>query len=254
MVKIKVQGIRKNFFRKGIQTEAIKGLSLNVNEKEFVTIIGPSGCGKTTFLRILAGLIPYDAGSIFVDGKPVEGPGFDRAMVFQQFNLYPWRNILDNVSIGLELRGYPKNKRYEIAQKYIKLVGLTGFEKHYPQEMSGGMQQRAGLARALAVNPDILLMDEPFASVDAQTRETLQTETLKIWSETQKTVVFITHSIDEAVYLSDRIILLTPRPGKVAEIFDVDLPRPRWSYDTHAHPVFVNLRSKISNILKQSQP
>ena len=228
------------------------GISLSIRENEFISIIGPSGCGKTTLLKIIDGLIPHDSGQILINGKRISAPGPDRAVVFQTFALLPWRTVLANVEFSLELRRVAKEERTNIARDYLKRVGLEDFEHHYPHELSGGMQQRAGLARALAVNPLILLMDEPFGSVDAQTRQLLQEELLQLWQREQKTVIFITHSMDEAVYLSDRVVVMTPRPGRVAEILDVPLPRPRIADDVRRDPKFVDLTNYIWNSLKKA--
>jgi NitT/TauT family transport system ATP-binding protein len=211
-----------------------------------------SGCGKTTLLKIIDGLIPYDSGKILIDGKQVTAPGPDRAVVFQAFALLPWRTVLANVEFSLELRRLPKEDRTNIARDYLRRVGLADFENHYPHELSGGMQQRAGLARALAVNPSILLMDEPFGAVDAQTRQLLQEELLELWQRERKTVIFITHSMDEAVYLSDRVVVMTPRPGTVAEILDVPLPRPRVSEEVRRDGKFVDLTNYIWESLKKA--
>lgn len=206
---------------------ALSGIDLEVRDNEFLTVIGPSGCGKTTLLRIIAGLIPYDQGEVSINGQPVTGPGPDRSVVFQSFALLPWADVLTNVVFGLEIRGVAKAVRDAKAVELIKLVGLKGFENRLPKELSGGMQQRVGLARALAVDPDILLMDEPFGSLDEQTRRLLQEQLLRIWEQERKTVVFITHSMDEAVMLGDRVMLMTPRPGRVKEMINVPLKRPR---------------------------
>jgi NitT/TauT family transport system ATP-binding protein len=253
--KIVVKDLHKEFTKRdgGIHI-AIDQLSLGVKPAEFVSVIGPSGCGKTTFIRILAGLIPFDSGEVLIDDKPVTGPGTDRAMVFQTFNLLPWRTVLKNIELGLEstARRITPEERTKRAMEAIELVGLRNFEKFYPFEISGGMQQRTGLARALATDPEVLLMDEPFASVDAQTREFLQDELLRIWAKTRKTIVFITHSIDEAVYLSDRVFVLTPSPARVLNEFEVPLKHPRWEYDAKATEEYGSLRSKIWHILKNS--
>src|SRR5919109_64743 len=253
---VEVQGISKIFHKsvKNSTTElnALANVNLSVRENEFVSIIGPSGCGKTTLLKIIDGLIPCDRGEISIDGRRVSTPGPDRAVVFQTFALLPWRSVLANVEFSLELRQIPKEERTSIARDYLKRVGLADFEHHYPHELSGGMQQRAGLARALAVNPMILLMDEPFGSVDAQTRQLLQEELLKLWQHEQKTVIFITHSMDEAVYLSDRVVIMTPRPGHVVEILDVPLPRPRTASDVRRDPKFVDLTNYIWDSLKKA--
>jgi NitT/TauT family transport system ATP-binding protein len=227
---IRVRGLSKQFGGVDHGNGSVLALSeigLEVRDNEFITVIGPSGCGKTTLLRIIAGLIPHDRGEITIDGKPVTGPGPDRAVVFQNFALMPWADVLANVTFGLEVRGTPKDVCQAKAKELIKLVGLEHFEKRLPKELSGGMQQRVGLARALAVNPKILLMDEPFGSLDEQTRRLLQEQLLRLWEHERKTVVFITHSMDEAVMLGDRVMLMTPRPGRVKEMIDVPLKRPR---------------------------
>src|SRR4029077_13021937 len=233
------------------EVKALTDVNLSVRANEFVSIIGPSGCGKTTLLKIIDGLIPCDSGQISINGKQVTTPGPDRAVVFQTFALLPWRTVLANVEFSLELRRVAKEERTSIARDYLKRVGLEEFEHHYPHELSGGMQQRAGLARALAVNPMILLMDEPFGSVDAQTRQLLQEELLDPWQRKQKTVVFVTHSMDDAVYLSDRVLLMTPRPGKVAEVWDVPLPRPRIADEVRRDRKFVDLTNYIWDSLKK---
>jgi len=253
---VDIQGVSKSFHKtvKENTTEirALSDVSLSVRENEFVSIIGPSGCGKTTLLKMIDGLIPYDSGRIVINGKPVTAPGPDRAVVFQSFALLPWRTVLANVEFSLELRQLSKEERAKTARDYLKRVGLAEFENHYPHELSGGMQQRAGLARALAVNPAILLMDEPFGAVDAQTRQLLQEELLELWQRERKTVIFVTHSMDEAVYLSDRVVVMTPRPGKVAEILDVPLPRPRVSEQVRRHAKFVDLTNYIWESLKRA--
>lgn len=253
---VEIQRVSKTFQKMVKQTtlavRALADVDLSVREKEFISIIGPSGCGKTTLLRIVDGLIPCDEGQILIDGKNVTGPGHDRAVVFQAFALLPWRTVLGNVEFSLELHGVPRAERTEIARSTLERVGLLEFENHFPHELSGGMQQRAGLARALAVNPLILLMDEPFGSVDAQTRQLLQEELLDLWQREKKTVIFVTHSMDEAVYLSDRVVIMTPRPGRVAEILDVPLPRPRASDDVRRSPEFVELTNYIWDSLKRA--
>ena len=219
--------VGKSFGTGARATAALDSVAFTVADEAFICLVGPSGCGKTTVLRLLAGLIAPDSGRVLINGVPVAGPGPDRAVVFQQPTLLPWANVLANVAIGLDLRGVSKSDREEAARGLIRTVGLNGFERHYPRQLSGGMQQRVGLARALAVNPDILLMDEPFASVDAQTRRLLQDELLRIHTVTRKTIVFVTHDIDEAVRLGDRVLLMTPRPGRIADDVAIELPRPR---------------------------
>ena len=205
----------------------LDAIDLRVQAREFVAVLGPSGCGKTTLLRILAGLTGWDAGDVLVQGRPVTGPGRDRAMVFQDFALLPWATVLDNVCFGLELAGTARAERTAIGNQLIDAVGLTGFAAHYPHQLSGGMQQRVGLARALAVDPDILLLDEPFGSLDSLTRRTLQEDLLRLHDTRPKTVLLVTHSVDEAARLGDRVVLLSRRPTRVVEVVDTGLPRPR---------------------------
>jgi len=205
--------------------EALKDVSLMLPHGRLSTLLGPSGCGKTTLLKIIAGLIPPSSGEVWVKGKKVEGPGPERAFVFQDFALLPWANVLRNVAFGLELRGIPKEQRSEIARRQIAEAGLSDFESSYPHQLSGGMKQRVGLARALAVDADIILMDEPFSSVDEQTRRKFQEELLDLLRHKQKTVIFVTHSIEEAAYLSDQIVLLSPRPGTVSKIIQPNIER-----------------------------
>lgn len=213
--------------RTGKHLLALDKVNLEVHRGEFVSIVGPSGCGKTTFLSCVDGLMPVTAGSIKLDGKEVTGPSHDRAMVFQQASLLPWRTVMGNVVYGLELQGWDKKRARERGREFITLVGLDGFADSYPSELSGGMQQRVNLARALATDPEMLLLDEPFAALDAQTREFMQAELLKIWRATKKTALFITHQINEAIYLADRVLVFSARPGHVREDIRIDLPRPR---------------------------
>jgi NitT/TauT family transport system ATP-binding protein len=213
--------------RTGTPLVALDGINLRINEGEFVAIVGPSGCGKTTFLSVVDGLIASTSGQILVDGEIVTKPGPDRAVVFQDASLLPWRTVLNNVRYGLECLGVGSREAQARAVRLIALVGLTGFEHHYPHELSGGMQQRVNLARALVVDPKILLMDEPFAALDAQTRELMQEELTRIWAEARKTVLFITHQIDEAIYLADRVVVFSGRPGRVKDSIPVDIERPR---------------------------
>src|SRR5574340_431310 len=214
MYKVEVEGVSKSFYRrdggKFTLLKILEDLSFTVRDKEFIVIVGPSGCGKTTLLRLIDGLIQPDSGRITIGGKSPSRPGPDKGVVFQSFRLLPWKNVVENIEFPMVIQGLPKQTRIQRAIEHVKLVGLTGFENSYPHELSGGMQQRVGLARALTMNPEILLMDEPFASIDAQTREFMQLELLKIWSQKKSTVIFVTHSLDEAVLLADRIILLGP--------------------------------------------
>jgi NitT/TauT family transport system ATP-binding protein len=209
------------------ELEVLSNINVDVGEGEFVSIVGPSGCGKTTFLRIVDGLEPFDSGTVAIGGRPITKPGPDRAFVFQADSLQPWRNVWSNAAIGLEIQGRLSSQERTHLSELLELVGLKGFEKFYPRQLSGGMRQRVNLARALAVHPEVLLMDEPFAALDAQTREIMQTELLRIWSAAKSTVLFITHQIDEAVYLSDRVLVFSRRPGRLQEDIRIDLPRPR---------------------------
>jgi NitT/TauT family transport system ATP-binding protein len=228
---------------------ALSDFDIEVGDGEFLSIVGPSGCGKSTFLNILLGLIKPDSGDLLMHGRRISGPGADRAMVFQEFGLLPWRTVQHNIELGLELKKVPGEKRRVIAERLIKLVGLSGFETHYPHELSGGMKQRVGLARALATDPDVLLMDEPFAALDAQTRDLMQAELLRIWREARKTVLFVTHQIDEAIYLSDRVMVMSKRPGRSKKIFAINLPRPR-DYEMRVTREFNDLKLEIWNTLK----
>ncbi|ALE07077.1 ABC transporter ATP-binding protein [Arthrobacter sp. ERGS1:01] len=227
----------------------LDGVNLDVRPGEFLTIVGPSGSGKTTLLDLLAGLTRPAGGAVLVDGKEVTGPGHDRAVVFQQYALFPWRTASTNVSIGLEGTGLNRRRRAAKALEYLELVGLAGFAERYPHELSGGMKQRVAIARSLAYEPDILLMDEPFAALDAQTREQLQDELLRIWKETGKTVVFITHGIDEAVYLGQRVAVLSSRPGRLKAIVDIDLGERDGEADIRSTPGFSEHRHKVWTLL-----
>ena len=207
--------------------EVLKEISVEIGQGEFVSLVGPSGCGKTTFLRIVAGLETKSSGRIELDGVEISGPGTDRGFVFQSDSLLPWRTVMDNALTGLQVAGRINKDTIARVKDTLRLVGLGGFEKYYPRQLSGGMRQRVNLARALAVDPQILLMDEPFSALDAQTREIMQTELMRIWNEGRKTVLFVTHQIDEAVFLSDRVFVFGRRPGCIREIVEIDLPRPR---------------------------
>jgi len=228
---------------------AIKDVNLNVKRGEFVSIVGPSGCGKSTLLDILAGLAKPSSGHIYIEGKEVTGPDLSRGIVMQGYALFPWRTVRQNVEFGLEIKKVPKAQRREISQKYIDLVNLTDFADHYPHQLSGGMKQRVAIARALAYEPEVLLMDEPFAAVDAQTRETLQDELLRIWDETKKTIIFVTHSIEEAVFLADRVAVMSCNPGTIKEIVDTNLPRPRTLGSIRSSPDFAWVTHKIWELL-----
>jgi NitT/TauT family transport system ATP-binding protein len=228
---------------------ALKELSLDVGKGEFVSIVGPSGCGKSTFLNILLGLIKPDAGEMQLNGTRITGPGQDRAMVFQEFGLLPWRTVIGNVELGLELKGVHAEARRKRATDLIQMAGLAQFENHYPHELSGGMKQRVGLARALATDPEVLLMDEPFAALDAQTRDLMQAELLQVWERTKKTVIFVTHSIEEAAYLSDRVVVMSARPGTTKTIIRINLGRPR-DYEMRLSAKFNEIKAEIWSTLK----
>jgi len=257
VIKLQIDKLTKRYYveRDGRQVLALSDVSLSVEAGEFVAIVGPSGCGKTTLLNIIAGLLTYDDGAVAIDGDAIRGPGLNRAVVFQHASLLPWRTVAGNVRYAMELQ-----KRFDAAamrdrtDAFIRLVGLAGFEKHYPSELSGGMQQRVNLARALAADPAVLLMDEPFAALDAQTRELMQSELLKIWSHAQKTVVFITHQINEAIYLADRVAVMSPRPGRVKGVFTVPFERPR-TLALKREPRFLEIEDAIWRLVEdQPQP
>lgn len=251
---IEVRGARKSYPAHDGRPPvvALGGVDLTIRSHEFVCILGPSGCGKTTLLKSILGLVRLDEGEVLIDGEPVKGPGFDRAMVFQNFALLPWADVTANVAFGLDLRGRSKEERERTAHEWIRAVGLTGFERHYPRQLSGGMQQRVGLARALAVDPKILLMDEPFGAVDAQTRRLLQEDLLARIDLSRKTVVFVTHSMEEAVLLGDRVVLMTPRPSRIQEVIPVELARPR-DPDVEKDPRFVELKEYLWQQLRLMQ-
>jgi NitT/TauT family transport system ATP-binding protein len=246
---LKIEGLSKSFSRQGKTITALDGFNLDVDEGEFVAIVGPSGCGKSTFLHIFGGFEPKNAGRMMLDGAEVSGPGVDRGMLFQEYALYPWRTVMGNVLWPLEAQGVEKSKRMEIASKYVSLVGLNDFTNHYPNELSGGMKQRVALARLLALNPRVLLMDEPFGALDAQNREFLQEELERIWEQTRKTVLFVTHDIDEAIYLSDRVIVFTARPGRIKSDIRINLPRPR-SIEIKKSPEYIEYRNMIWDLLR----
>jgi NitT/TauT family transport system ATP-binding protein len=244
---IRVEQAHKRF---AAGVPVLDGLDLDVAEGESVCILGPSGCGKTTLLRAMHGLIPLDAGRVLVGGETVTRPRRDVAMVFQHFGLFPWKTVAQNVAYGLELAGVREAVRRERVTRYVEMVGLHGFERSYPYQLSGGMQQRVGLARALALEPRVLLMDEPFGSLDAQTREQLQDELLRIWERVQPTMVFITHSIEEAIALGDRVLVLSPRPALVRGTVEVAIPHPRTVERVIEHASFVELRERCWRLLR----
>ncbi|MCO6417313.1 ABC transporter ATP-binding protein [Siccirubricoccus sp. KC 17139] len=241
-VKISIRGAEKRFG----DMVALKGVDLDLYENSFTCLLGPSGCGKSTLLNMIAGFTQPTAGQVLVDGKAVQGPSADRGVVFQEYALFPWRTAIDNVAFGPMLKGMPKAQQREIAKRYLAMVGLAGHEGKYPGNLSGGMKQRVAIARALANDPSVLLMDEPFGALDAQTRETLQEEMLRIWEHERKTVVFVTHSISEAIFLADRIVVMATKPGAVKQVFDLDLPRPR----ERSESGFVRLEKEIKLLVR----
>lgn len=245
--------IRRNNNEEKKDFTAIQNVNLVVEKGEFLTIVGPSGCGKSTLLDIIAGLSKPNSGEIYIDNKLITKPDLDRGIILQGYALFPWRTVRKNVEFGLEIKKVPKNQRKDISRKYIDLVGLQGFEDRYPYELSGGMKQRVAIARALAYDPEVLLMDEPFAAVDAQTRETLQDELLRIWEETNKTIIFVTHSIDEAVALADRVAVMSTNPGRIKEIVKVKLPRPRRVGDVISTTDFSWIRHKVWELLQNGE-
>jgi NitT/TauT family transport system ATP-binding protein len=231
---------------------AFRNVDLQISNREVLCVVGPSGCGKTTLLRCIGGLLAPSSGQVLIDGQAVDCPREGVAIVFQHFGLLPWKSVMDNVAFGLRIAGAPREVITERLDHYIQLVGLSGFETHYPYQLSGGMQQRVGLARALAIDPEILLMDEPFASVDAQTREVLQEELLQLHERERKTMIFITHSIDEAIMLGDRVAVMASRPGRLKEVLSVDFPRPRDPAALRAHSRYTELRNHIWEELRPS--
>ncbi|NTU99581.1 MAG: ABC transporter ATP-binding protein [Methanoregulaceae archaeon] len=243
-----IRNLSRTFIRDdGSELEAIRDVNLTIRQEEFICILGPSGCGKTTLLRMVAGLDQVTAGEIILDGEKITGANPKVGIVFQEYSLFPWRNVTDNVAFGLEMQGMGREERYARAGQYLDLVGLSQFSTSYPSELSGGMRQRVAVARALALDPLILLMDEPFGALDAQTRNLLQNELLDIWGKTKKTIIFVTHSVDEAVFLGDRLIVLTSRPGSVCEASPIELPRPR----DRTGPEFAQVRRKVLDLIAQ---
>jgi NitT/TauT family transport system ATP-binding protein len=253
MVKLEIEHVTKRYWTERNDTEvlALSDVSISVEDGEFMAMVGPSGCGKTSLLNIVAGLLPYEAGSVRIDNQRIQGPGVDRAVVFQHASLLPWRTIAGNVRYGMEMqRRFDEATMRERSEYFIKLVGLCGFERHYPSELSGGMQQRVNLARALASDPAVLLMDEPFAALDAQTREFMQAELLKIWAKARKTVLFITHQINEAIYLADRVAVLSARPGRVKDVFRIPFERPR-TLHLKREPRFLEVEDAIWQLIEE---
>ena len=252
MSTLSIRNLAKTYFDPyaGAHVNAVHDVSLDVEQGEFVSVVGPSGCGKTTILNMVAGFIPHSGGEILLNGKPIDGPGPERGVVFQSFALFPWKTVLDNVGFGPKMRGVPKAERDKIAHEYLALAGLTHAANRYPHELSGGMQQRVGVVRALANNPALLLMDEPFASVDAQTRMTLQEELTRIWQERRPTVIFITHDVPEAVFLANRVVVLSK--GRVLDQIKIDLPRPRIWDELIEDDTFKKLSAQVLHMVRSA--
>ncbi len=250
LTKLKIDNVVKEYVGNKGKTVALNGVSLDIKENEFICVVGPSGCGKSTLLNIIAGLLEPTSGAVYLDGKKIEGTGVERGVVFQGYALFPWRTVLKNVMFGLEMKRMPKAQAEEIAKKYIKAVGLEGFEHAYPKELSGGMRQRVAIARAYAADPEVLLLDEPFGALDAQTRVQLQSELLNTWEHEKKTCFFITHDVDEAIILAQRVIIMSARPGRIKRIVDIDIPYPR-TQATKTDPRFLELKTEIWNEVYQ---
>ncbi|ADX46241.1 ABC transporter ATP-binding protein [Paracidovorax avenae] len=250
MSELSIQGVSRTFTSaKGPATQALLPVDFHVADNDFVTILGPSGCGKSTMLRIVAGLDQPTSGRVLLDGRPVEGPGADRGMVFQSYTLFPWLTIEQNIRFGLRERGVPEVQQKERAAYFIAKVGLRGFEQHYPKQLSGGMQQRTAIARALANDPKILLMDEPFGALDNQTRVLMQELLLGIWEAERKTVMFVTHDIDEAIFMASRVAVFSARPGRIKTEIAVDLPHPR-HYTLKTSPEFMELKARLTEEIR----
>ena len=248
---LSIRGVSRSFpsTSGGAPTVALQATDLDVAENDFVTILGPSGCGKSTLLRIVAGLDRQSSGELRLQGQPIRGPGADRGMVFQSYTLFPWLTVRDNVCFGLNERGLPRARQLEIAQGFIAKVGLVGFENHYPKQLSGGMQQRTAIARALANSPAMLLMDEPFGALDHQTRELMQELLLGIWEAERKTVLFVTHDIDEAIFMASRVVVMSARPGRIKLQREVSLPHPR-HYSVKTGPAFAELKAELTEAVR----
>jgi NitT/TauT family transport system ATP-binding protein len=252
MGSIEIVGLSHRYVdTEGHLITAIDNVSLSVSDGRFMSIVGPSGCGKTTLLNIIGGFIPATSGSVLIDGKAISGPGPDRGVVFQSYALFDWLTVRENIEFGLRMGGMKARERLEHANKFLVMVGLRKFENRYPYELSGGMKQRVAIARALANNPEILAMDEPFASLDAQTRELMQEELLKIWETTRKTILFITHSVDEAIYLSSDVAVMSFRPGRLRQMFHVSLPYPRSEYSIRSDRRFLDLKVAIHDLVRE---
>ena len=243
-VRVRIDNVYKTFYSRGNETVALSGVSLDIHDNEFVSVVGPSGCGKSTLLNIIAGLIAPTEGKVYCDGREVTGTGTERGVVFQQYALFPWLTVKKNVMFALEMRGVKGKDAAAGAMKYLEMVDLVKFADHYPKELSGGMKQRVAIARAYAAEPEVLLMDEPFGALDAQTRTQLQTELLATWEREKKTCFFITHDVEEAIILAQRVVIMSARPGRIREIVEVNIPYPR-TQETKLTPEFNALKNRI---------
>ncbi len=248
--KLVIEGVSKTFIDKRRQVTALQNTDFTVKNSEFVTLLGPSGCGKSTILRIVAGLEQPTSGRVLLDGKEITGPGQDRGMVFQTYTLFPWLTVQDNIEFGLDVAGRSKAERRDVSSHYIEKIGLKGFENAYPRELSGGMKQRVAIARALANNPEVLLMDEPFGALDAQTRTVMQELLLDVWDESHKTIIFVTHDVEEAVFIGDTIYVMTARPGKIKARIDVNLP-PQRTYDLKLSDEFIRIKKDVLSLIRE---
>lgn len=248
--KLVIEGVSKTFIDKRRQVMALQNTDFTVKNSEFVTLLGPSGCGKSTILRIVAGLEQPTSGRVLLDGKEITGPGQDRGMVFQTYTLFPWLTVQDNIEFGLDVAGRSKAERRDVSSHYIEKIGLKGFENAYPRELSGGMKQRVAIARALANNPEVLLMDEPFGALDAQTRTVMQELLLDVWDESHKTIIFVTHDVEEAVFIGDTIYVMTARPGKIKARIDVNLP-PQRTYDLKLSDEFIRIKRDVLSLIRE---
>jgi NitT/TauT family transport system ATP-binding protein len=249
--KIEVQGVSHGFFHRGTPVVALRTVDLAIDEGEVVSVVGPSGCGKTTLLNTIAGFIRPTRGRVLIDGREVTGPGPDRGVVFQDYALFRWLSVQGNVEFGLKMRGVPSERRKALADLYLKLVGLGKFKDRYPYELSGGMQQRVAIARVFANESTVMLMDEPFASLDAQTREIMQEELLQLWSQMNTTIFFITHSVDEAIFISTRVVVMTARPGQIKKIIGVKLPGNRLDYHIRTSSEFIALKDEVLDLVRE---
>ncbi|MBD7938292.1 ABC transporter ATP-binding protein [Cytobacillus sp. Sa5YUA1] len=248
--KLEIKNVDKVFKTKSGDTTALQKTSFTIDDGEFVTILGPSGCGKSTVLRIVAGLEEATTGEVLLDGQPIDGPGPDRGMVFQSYTLYPWLTVKENISFGLKLKGARQKERDDLARHYLQLIGLEGFENHYPVQLSGGMKQRVAIARALANDPKVLLMDEPFGALDAQTRNIMQEVLLRAWEKSKKTILFITHDVDESIFLADSVYVMTARPGRLKKKVPIDIARPR-DFSVKATNQFAQYKEELLSLIRE---